>query len=145
MPCRSFGRCKWPAKFRIQRREEAAWESSSGQIGKEHDDENDQYQNNRQNHYSFYGIFVAAKYYRNRADQKYPALRVLPEPPLDRNAIRIIAARARINPKTISTNPISVTDGTCKAITRQNNSRSVANFNSSRFFLNEAAAARNSL
>ena len=41
MPCRSFGRYKWPEKFRIQRREEGAWESSSGQIRKEHDDEND--------------------------------------------------------------------------------------------------------
>jgi hypothetical protein len=37
----------------------------------------------------------------------------------------------------ISKNPISVTDGTSKSLTPQNNSRRVANFNSSRFFVNE--------
>jgi len=66
--------------------------------------------------------------------RRTPALRVFPELPLDRNARRIIAAKAKINPQMISTNPISVADGTSKSLTPQNNSGSVANFNSSRFF-----------
>jgi len=77
--------------------------------------------------------------------RRTPALRAFPELPADRNARRIIAAKARINPKTISTNPISVTDGASKDLDPQNDSRRVANFNSSSFFVNEPVTSRNSL
>ncbi len=45
-----------------------------------------------------------------------PAARVLPELRVERNARRIIAAKARTNPKMISMNPTSVTEGASKRI-----------------------------
>ena len=46
--------------------------------------------------------------------RRTPAARVFSEPRVERNARRIIAAKARTNPKMISMNPTSVTEGASK-------------------------------
>ena len=48
--------------------------------------------------------------------RRTPAVRVFSEPRAERNARRIIAANARTNPKMISRNPTSITEGASKRI-----------------------------